>query len=88
MKNQLMPLADRLLLRKRSIIESIIDQLKNISQIVHEVCRGHTFPPPQPSQLSAWINCILSSIKETSFGSAQRFTHGCLTRTHVIYLAA
>jgi transposase len=35
MKNQLMPLVDRLLLRKRSIIETIIDQLKNISQIEH-----------------------------------------------------
>ncbi len=35
MKNQLMPLADRLLLRKRAIIETIIDQLKNISQIEH-----------------------------------------------------
>jgi Transposase DDE domain len=35
MKNRLMPLTDRLLLRKRSIIESIIDQLKNISQIEH-----------------------------------------------------
>jgi hypothetical protein len=30
MKNRLMPLTDRLLLRKRAIIESIIDQLKNI----------------------------------------------------------
>ena len=30
-----MPLTDRLLLRKRAIIESIIDQLKNISQIEH-----------------------------------------------------
>lgn len=35
MKNRLMPLADRLLLRKRAIIETIIDQLKNISQIEH-----------------------------------------------------
>jgi Transposase DDE domain len=35
MKNQLMPLSDKLLLRKRAIIESIIDQLKNISQIEH-----------------------------------------------------
>jgi hypothetical protein len=32
-KKRLMPLADHLLLRKRSIIETIIDQLKNISQI-------------------------------------------------------
>ena len=31
MKNQLMPFSDKLLLRKRAIIESIIDQLKNIS---------------------------------------------------------
>ncbi|MCA1553647.1 MAG: IS982 family transposase [Chloroflexi bacterium] len=35
MRNQLMPLADRLLLRKRAIAESIIDQLKNVSQIEH-----------------------------------------------------
>lgn len=35
MKNRLMPLADRLLLRKRAIIESVIDQLKNISQSEH-----------------------------------------------------
>jgi len=35
MKNQLMGLTDKLLARKRSIIESILDQLKNISQIEH-----------------------------------------------------
>jgi hypothetical protein len=35
MKNCLMPLLDKLLLRKRAIIETIIDQLKNISQIEH-----------------------------------------------------
>lgn len=35
MRNQLMPLADKVLLRKRAIIETIIDQLKNISQIEH-----------------------------------------------------
>jgi hypothetical protein len=35
MKNRLMPLVDKLLLRKRSIIESVVDQLKNISQIEH-----------------------------------------------------
>lgn len=35
MKNRLMPLHDKLLARKRSIIETIIDQLKNISQIEH-----------------------------------------------------
>jgi len=35
MKNRLMHLSDKLLLRKRAIIETIIDQLKNISQIEH-----------------------------------------------------
>jgi DDE family transposase len=35
MKNKLMPLMDKLLLRKRGIVETIIDQLKNISQIEH-----------------------------------------------------
>jgi len=35
MKNRLMPLMDKLLLRKRAITETILDQLKNISQIEH-----------------------------------------------------
>ncbi len=30
-----LPWADKVLLRKRAIVESIIDQLKNISQIEH-----------------------------------------------------
>jgi transposase len=35
MKNRLLPILDKLLLRKRAIIESVVDQLKNISQIEH-----------------------------------------------------
>ena len=35
MKNKLMRLTDKLLARKRAIIETVIDQLKNISQIEH-----------------------------------------------------
>jgi hypothetical protein len=42
MKNRLMPLWDKLLLRKRSIIETINDQLKNISQIAHTRHRSVT----------------------------------------------
>ena len=42
MKNRLLPLADKLLLRKRSIIETINDQLKNISQIEHSRHRSFT----------------------------------------------
>ena len=35
MNNKLMPMVDKLLLRKRAIVESIYDQLKNLSQIEH-----------------------------------------------------
>ncbi|MGF1583674.1 MAG: transposase, partial [Gemmataceae bacterium] len=34
-KNRLVPLAEKLLLRKRSLIETINDQLKNVCQICH-----------------------------------------------------
>lgn len=42
MKNALMPLMDKILLRKRAIVETIIDQLKNISQIEHSRHRSPT----------------------------------------------
>jgi hypothetical protein len=35
MKNRLLPLMDKIMLRKRAIIESVNDQLRNISQIEH-----------------------------------------------------
>jgi hypothetical protein len=37
-----MSLTDRILLRKRAIVESVIDQLKNISQIEHSRHRSVT----------------------------------------------
>jgi hypothetical protein len=63
MKNRLMPVFDKLLLRKRFIIETINDQLKNISQIEHSRHRSinnfmvnlvsgliaYTFQPKKPS---------------------------------------
>jgi hypothetical protein len=42
MKNQLMRLQDKFLSRKRCIIETIIDQLKNISQIEHSRHRSRS----------------------------------------------
>jgi hypothetical protein len=42
MKNKLIPLADKVMSRKRSIIETINDQLKNISQILHTRHRSVT----------------------------------------------
>ena len=35
MKNKLMPMLDKLLLRKRALIETVNDQLKNICQLEH-----------------------------------------------------
>lgn len=40
MKNKLMSLRDKILLRKRSVIETINDELKNICQIEHSRHRG------------------------------------------------
>ena len=53
MKNRLMRLTDKLLSRKRSIIETIIDQLKNISQIEHSRHR---------SPVNAMVNVICGLI--------------------------
>ena len=63
MKNKLMPMLDKLLLRKRALIECVNDQLKNISQIEHtrrrSVVNGlvnliaavaaYTFQPKKPA---------------------------------------
>ena len=63
MKNALMPLMDKILLRKRSLIETVNDQLKNIAQIEHtrhrSVCNfmvnlvagliGYTHQPKKPA---------------------------------------
>jgi len=53
MKNRLMSMFDKLLLRKRAIIESVIDQLKNISQIEHTRHR---------SPINAFVNIIAGLI--------------------------
>jgi Transposase DDE domain len=42
MREKLLPLWDKLMLRKRSLIETVIDQLKNISQIQHTRHRSPT----------------------------------------------
>jgi hypothetical protein len=75
MKNRLLPLFDKLLLRKRSISETIHDQLKNISQIEHSRHRSvfnfcvnliaglvaYTFREKKPS-LNLRLNCSLPAI--------------------------
>ena len=63
MKNRLLPLIDKILLRKRSLIETVNDQLKNISMVEHTrhrsvynflgnvVCAliSYSFQPKKPS---------------------------------------
>ena len=61
MKQRLMPIEDRLLLRKRAVIETIIDQLKNISQIEHSRA---SFASQLLCQHPLWIDCLLPSTKE------------------------
>ena len=56
MKNKLMPLFDKLILRKRSMIESINNQLKNVFQIEHTRHR---------SPINGFINIIAGLIAFT-----------------------
>jgi len=42
MKNKLLPMFDKIMLRKRAVIEAVNDQLKNISQIEHTRHRSPT----------------------------------------------
>jgi len=73
MKNRLMPLMDKLLLRKRAIIESIVDQLKNISQIEHTRHR---------SPINCFINIIAGLIAychQPKKPSLNRFPAGLLS---------
>jgi Transposase DDE domain len=56
MKNRLMVMTDKLLLRKRAIIETINDQLKNVSQIEHSRHR---------SPLNSLVNLVSGLIAYT-----------------------
>lgn len=42
MKNSLMTMSDKILLRKRSVIETVNDELKNICQMEHSRHRSFT----------------------------------------------
>jgi Transposase DDE domain len=58
MRNVLMALSDKLLLRKRALIESINDQLKNVSQIERRPRRaGLVFVCPCP--WACWAGCAV-----------------------------
>ena len=61
MKNRLMPFMDKILLRKRFIIETINDQLKNISQIEH--FRHRSFTNFLVNLISGLVVCVLQPKK-------------------------
>jgi hypothetical protein len=69
MKNQLMVLEDKLMLRKRSIIETINDQLKNISQIEHS--RHRSYPNFIVNLLAGLIAYSLQ-VKKPSISISQK----------------
>lgn len=58
MKNRLMPLVDKLLLRKRSVIETVNDQLKNMCDIEHTRHRSH---------INFMVNMVAGLIRYTYF---------------------
>ena len=68
MKKKLMRLHDKLLSRKRSIIENVNDQLKNVSQIEHSRHRSPVNFYP------LWIDSVLSQTKKTQSSSRMAFT--------------
>ena len=58
MKNRLIPIMDKLLLRKRSVIETVNDQLKNICNVEHSRSR---------SPINFMVNMIAGLIRYTYF---------------------
>ena len=64
MKQKLVKLIDKILLRKRSLIETVNDQLKNISQIEHLL---HRSGKELFSQSFCRIDCLYIFTEETLF---------------------
>ena len=51
MKNHLMPLRDKLLLRKRAIVETIVETIIDLLKNACRAAPGRALPAPQPPQL-------------------------------------
>ena len=61
MEGALMSISDRILLRKRAIIETVNDELKNIAQVEHSFTMS-LFYSSFPSQLRQFSGYILSQV--------------------------
>ena len=62
MKHQAILLNDKLLARKRSIIETVIDRLKNISQIEHLRHRSRSAASKARSPINFGVNILCGLI--------------------------
>lgn len=66
MKQRMMPLYDKIMLRKRSVIETINDMLKNVAQPVHSRHRNvHDFIMNLLAAMGAY--CFFSTKPEVKF---------------------
>jgi hypothetical protein len=65
MKNRLIPLVDKLLLRKRSVIETVNDQLKNMCDIEHTCLL--LFAIDDRSPINFIVNMVAGLIRYTYF---------------------
>ena len=66
MKQRLVPLYDKIMLRKRSIIESINDILKHVAQLVHSRHRSlHNFLMNMLAAIGAY--CFFATKPEVNF---------------------
>jgi Transposase DDE domain len=72
MKNKLMSIMDKLMLRKRAVIETVSDQLKNISQIEHSRHR---------SVFNFMVNLVAALIAYTH--QSKKPSIGLVINTHV-----
>jgi hypothetical protein len=91
-KNHLMRLNDKLLSRKCVILETVIDQLKNMSQIVRKACRRQTLPSSQPGQLLLQhylrSDCLLSPAQKARYPSRVDSSPVRLTRADIMLAEA
>lgn len=77
MKQRLMPLYDRIMLRKRSIIESPNDILRNVAQLVHSRHRSvHNFLMNMLGAIGAY--CLFAIKPEVDFDSEVPDSNGRL----------
>jgi hypothetical protein len=70
MKNKLIPILDKILLRKRSLIETVNDQLKNIAQIEHT---RHRSPKNFIVNLLGAISSYIMQPKKPTLGIFRKY---------------